>query len=311
MPPILDDQMITQGIPAFINRQRIQRRWKASTTLTKLASIQGMLKVLPYYIQGAPSIMLNTSVQWRTTLRGATIMANTETPDQCLPMTNADLYTLMNRSLDPEMRAILELAWLTAGRIGDMIKLTPQNIKYSPAGITMIRFTAGKTARNGSYSIACPPITEQTAEFLRQSRNNLNLFPNITTDLFREEVRKIDTRYECRSIRRGRLQMLSLGGMSDNSLLHISRHANICSLRRYLDFGLASGENLYRARQATKAAILAERQIERPSNTSNRMVEQDVLPESTSREPSPPWLNGRSQSSQSDRSLSESASGDE
>ena len=311
MPPILDNQMITQGIPTFINRQRIQRRWKASTTLTKLASIQGMLKVLPYYIQGAPSIMLNTSVQWRTTLRGATIMANTETPDQCLPMKNADLYTLMERTPNPEMRALLELAWLTAGRIGDMLKLTPQNIKYSPAGVTMVQFTDGKTARNGSYSIACPPITEQTADFLRSSRNNLHLFPNITTDLFREEVRNIDIRYECRSIRRGRLQMLSLGGMSDNSLLHTSRHSNICSLRRYLDFGLASGENLYRARQATKAAILAERQIERPSSTYNPTAAQDAPPVRTSREPSPHWLNGRRQSSQSDQSPSESASGDE
>lgn len=309
MPTTLDNMSISQGIPLFIHSMQHQRKWKATTTLTKLASIQGMLKNLPYYITNAPSIQMNGSTIWRTTMKGATYNANAETPAQAEPMTTEHLYQLINNSTDMEMKACLELSWLTAGRIGDILQLTPKSIAVLDDEVTMVKFTHGKTARLGAYTIAIPPITPTTKEYLPQARNNLCLFPTITTTSFRDEVRKINTQYECRSIRRGRLQVLSQGGMSEEALLHISRHLNIASLRRYLDFGQRSGENLHRARIAAKASALASQQMRRHWNSSNQMAGGDARPPRTSRGHSPPWLGGEELLGPSSQSRSESASG--
>ena len=43
-----------------------------------------------------------------------------------------------------EMEACLELNWLTAGRIGDILQLTPKSIAVLDE-VTMVKFTHGKT----------------------------------------------------------------------------------------------------------------------------------------------------------------------
>ena len=279
----------------------------ASTTLSKLSTAHGVLKALPYYIVDAPTIIMQSSTIWKTALRGATIEANLETPNQSLPLTSIHLYQALTTAT-PEMSACLEIAWLTAGRIRDILLLPPKHVSTAAEGVVMIKFTDGKVAKNGSYTIAVPPISANTTKYLQDSRNNFKLFPTITTTAVKDELRKIDIRYECRSIRRGRLQELSLGGMSDTSLLHTSRHADVSTLRRYLDFGLASGENLHRARQAAKASILAARQTLRQSTTSNPTEVVAAHHGRTLRGRSPPWLHGDDLSSH--LSLSESAIGE-
>jgi len=309
LPDAMNNMTITQAIPSFINTMKGKRDWMASTTLSKLSTAHGVLKALPYYIVDAPTIIMQSSTIWKTALRGATIEANLETPNQALPLTSQHLYQSLTTAT-PEMSACLEIAWPTAGRIRDILLLPPKHVSTAAEGVVMVKFTDGKVAKNGSYTIAVPPISANTAKYLQDHRNNFKLFPTLTTTAVKEELRKINIRYECRSIRRGRLQELSLGGMSDTSLLHISRHADVSTLRRYLDFGLASGENLHRARQAAKASILAARQTQRQLTSSSLTEEQDALPGRTLRGRSPPWLHGDDLSSQSDPSWSESAIGE-
>lgn len=313
MPSQLDNRMITEAIPQFIRLLKAQRSWRNSTVLTKMAAIQGALKVLTFYIPTAPSIILSNSTRWRTVMRGATIEANAETPHQSRPVTSEDLYKLLSLTSDQSMHAFLEITWLTAGRVGDTLQLTPANIIHAPQDLTMVQFTTGKTARNGQYSVAVPPLSDRSKMYLQESRNQPYLFPSITQERVKETLRSIDIRYECRSIRRGRLQELSSGGMSDNALLHISRHSSICSLRRYLDFGLASGENVHRAHLAARATILAQRRLQtlEPSVISNLMGQQIAPPARTSNEYSHPWLHGNDLDSLSSLSSSDPATGDE
>ena len=312
IPDRMDKHMVTEALPNFIQTLKEQRTWRASTVLTKLAALQGALKILSFYIPTAPSIILSSSTRWKTTMRGAAIAANEETPNQCRPTTSQDIYKLMEQTTDNQLYTFLEVTWLTAGRVGDTIQLTPSNVIISPEDITIIHFTTGKTARNGKYSVAAPALSDRAKLFLQEQRNQPFLFPSVTQERVRGALRSIDIRYECRSIRRGRLQELSAGGMSDNNLLHISRHSSICSLRRYLDFGLASGENLHRAHLAARATIAAQRKLltGEQLDTYNQMDAETAPPGRRYNVAGQHWPSGSEISSQSSRSSSASAIGD-
>ncbi len=294
-PNSLNNLPCSIGIPQLIMTTKQQRRWRCSTTLTKMASIQGTLKILPFYHPTAPSIILGTSMHWRTAMRGAQIAANGEAPHQAKPATSEEIYkTLDLVKEDVQLHAAIEIAWLTAGRIGDIIILQPEHICEVREDVMMVKFMTGKTARNGHYSIAIPMPGERTKQYLLTCRTP-SLFPTVRQDGIKDSLRRIDTRLECRSIRRGRLQELSRGGMSDSGLLHISRHAEIAMLRRYLDFGLSSGENIKRATMAaeaaTKAAIKARQsnaQISEPQSSSKEGVEEVAPPQRIFSVPCPP-----------------------
>jgi hypothetical protein len=204
---------------------------------------------------------------------------------------------------------------MTAGRVGDIIQLTPQCVTVNEKEeIAMIKFLKGKTARLGQYSVAVPKLSDKTIKFLHDTRRHPYLFPAITQTQVKEALRKINILYECRSIRRGRLQELSLGGMSDLGLLHISRHATISSLRRYLDYGQASGENIHRAHLAAKATIqaaatLRNQQMSGQLPTSNPTEHTTAPPEKKFNEPSHEWDLGSESPSLSDQSTSDDADG--
>ena len=166
LPDAMNNMTITQAIPSFINTMKGKRDWMASTTLSKLSTAHGVLKALPYYIVDAPTIIMQSSTIWKTALRGATIEANLETPNQSLPLTSIHLYQALTTAT-PEMSACLEIAWLTAGRIRDILLLPPKHVSTAAEGVVMIKFTDGKVAKNGSYTIAVPPISANTTKYLQ------------------------------------------------------------------------------------------------------------------------------------------------
>lgn len=253
-PLQLDLLMCSEGLPKMIQLMKEQRKWRASTTLSKLTSTQGALKIIPYYYK-APSVQLTNSVIWRTSLRGAQILANMEEPLQAFPATSLHIQQARMLCTSPILKAALEVAWMTAGRAGDILLLKTRGV-LEVEGTLMVKFTEGKTARNGAYSVAVPLPSSETLQYIKECQCP-TLFPGLEPADIKDALRKSDTRLECRSIRRGRLQELSQGGMTDASLIHVSRHASISMLRRYLDFGCASGENVRRAQLAAAAAISA------------------------------------------------------
>ena len=262
IPTAWDNKQVSVALTEWFSLLSTQRGWRASTLLTKLASLQGALKMTCFYHLSSPSVRLAGSVWWRTHLKGASIAASEEVPVQAAVATQEDINSLLTSKLDGTMKAVIEMCWVVAGRIGDILQLTPEdiNLDYSAgppninisshkAGHINVRFRVGKTARRGTYSIAMPLPTEQTIDYLTNARKKgyTHLFPCITSDMVKNALRQVRPELECRSLRRGRLQQLSAAGLSDTSLLHVSRHAGIAMLRRYLDFGTCSGENVARA----------------------------------------------------------------
>jgi hypothetical protein len=253
MPQAYDLLPLATAILIFIQSRANQREWKASTQLTKLASIQGALRLLPFYKKDAPSLIL-TSTIWKMAMRGAGYAANAEIPDQAPILEEHHMDAIIKDHAAGEINpiaALIEVAWLVAGRVGDVSQLAPNDISLDTKDIMMVRFRRGKTARRGQFSIAAPRPSLQTIRYLQSRQGELWLFPKAQTKDVKDHLRqhvKV-SRIECRSIRRGRLQLLSVRGMSDEELLHISRHQTLSSLRRYLNFGMRSGENIRRAKR--------------------------------------------------------------
>ena len=120
--------------------------------------------------------------------------------------------------------------------------------------------------KDGQYTIAQPLPSQATIEYVEKANreNRLWLFPGIETEQLTAHLRTENPQLECRSLRRGRLQYLSKLGYGDEELLHVSRHAGLPMLRRYLTFGFDSGEN---RRQAMRITEL-EQKIELPNGPS-------------------------------------------
>jgi hypothetical protein len=134
----------------------LDRSCAISHLLTKLASIQGALKILPFYRENAPGIILSSTI-WKVALRGAGYSANAEVPDQAPILLQEHVNTIIkhHNSTKPSMiPALIEIAWLVAGRVGDVAQLAPEDVTVDTNGVLMVRFRRGKTARRGQYSIA-------------------------------------------------------------------------------------------------------------------------------------------------------------
>ena len=54
MPPAYDKMDLQTAILLFIQQRAGVRKWRSSTLLTKMASIQGALRLLPFYRRQAP-----------------------------------------------------------------------------------------------------------------------------------------------------------------------------------------------------------------------------------------------------------------
>ena len=273
MPPAYDKMDLQTAILLFIQQRAGVRKWRSSTLLTKMASIQGALRLLPFYRRQAPSITLTSNI-WKMAMKGASYAANAEIPEQAPILTNEHMKRLISHHAKQDspdaVAALTEIAWLVAGRIGDVAQLAPEDVTWVTDGTLMVRFRRGKTARRGQYSIATTTPSAATTKYIHSMAGELWLFPQLQSSNVKDYLRlHIDVpKIESRSIRRGRLQLLSEKGMKDDDLLHVSRHQTLSSLRRYLNFGTKSGENIRRARKVERA-LAEEKSESENSDTSS------------------------------------------
>ena len=283
--------LLPQALAKWTKDQQRTRRWRRSTLLTRMASIQGALRLAPMYRNLIPSIKLKDSLYWKLVMRAATTEAIAEIPRQPKAAQIEEITKLL-KTKSP-LNPLLEISWLTAARVGDALYLSPDDVSFPDGKIMNVRFRRGKTAsKTGQYTIAQPLPSQATINFVEEANreNRLWLFPGIETEQLTAHLRSVNTQLECRSLRRGRLQYLSKLGYGDEELLHVSRHAGLPMLRRYLTFGFDSGEN---RRQAMRITEL-EQKIGQPnglSHTSKAPLRQLQVPTSF-KESSPSSTSG-------------------
>ena len=113
----------------LVNKERRLKNWMWSTTVTKMATIQGAFSLLPLHghvnfegMKWERPILLNEPA-WTMALRAATRRAREQLGRQPKAALAQHVRQLLSSPLIPvEMKALVLLAWLTASRVGDALK---------------------------------------------------------------------------------------------------------------------------------------------------------------------------------------------
>lgn len=255
LPQEFHDLPLGTALTNYVNTQRQQKHHRWSTTMTKMATIQGALRLLPIYAD-QPPIMMKECTVWTQSMKAVSKQTKQELPEQANPAS----WDLVKKAVELEphksTKMAVMLTWLTCGRAGDVLQLEPDCIEVQETGL-MVHFRRAKTVKSrGPYPIFTPlPPQEFRKEFyefveLALSTKRKWLFEKVQGNHVKLALRRAHPKLEQRSLRRGSIQTLAATGLSDEELLKYSGHTNVQMLRRYLNFGKLSGEGRRLQQQA-------------------------------------------------------------
>lgn len=252
MPQNLRDLPLGKALVEYYSRLRGERKWQWSTTVTRMATVHGALRLLPLYTTAPHSILLKQDPTWVMAMRAAGQKARQQQPNQPKAATSEQVRRAVELCPQALVQNALRLAWLTAGRGGDILLLRPQNVSVQGEALA-VNFVRGKTAKvRGPYTVHTTLPPQEFLDFLAAAKESGQhwLFPQVKGVHLKNALRMVDPALEQRSLRRGAIQALAAAGMTDEELLHYSGHSSVQMLRRYLNYGLKSGEAAKRAQRA-------------------------------------------------------------
>ena len=231
-----------KAIIMFLSRIRTSRRWRWSTMAKNMATMQGALKKLPLYVQGAP-VDLALDPEWVAACKSAQAKAKSEAARVPLAASMAWMEAAILAAPDMQMKILLMLAWCVAARIGDLLKLKIGSNQCPDVvcknGVLSITWRDGKTVSSrGPYTVAVRPPSEWYNAIAAYLRTRTTwVFSGLKTGDVLVALRRAHPKLECRSVRRGALQCLANAGVSDSVLMQISGHTQLQTLKRYLQWG--------------------------------------------------------------------------
>ncbi len=246
MPDEVKELPLPTALVETLMRRRRSQKWRWSSTLKTLASLQGALKLLPMYHADSPSLLLGQCPVWRQMMRAVGHMCRAELPHQPLAAVWQQVEQALRTCTCLITFAAILLSWQTTARVGCTLQLAPREVKVHADRTLTVTFTKGKgvALRKQAYSVHTPAIPAEfmprLQRFLDERASAQGLFPNPQSwgAKVRTHLRTIDPRLEQRSLRRGSLQALSKApGMTDKLLLLFSGHSSELTLRRYLNWG--------------------------------------------------------------------------
>ena len=194
------------------------------------------------------AVLLKHSPVWRLAIRAATRKAREQIGVQPKAATAAHVRTIMKSSLPTQIKACIILTWITASRVGDILKLRVTDLNIGRDRAVSITFMKGKTvAKRGAFTVSShipnlPNEAKEAVEYLmtaHATRSDSPLFPNIKGADIKNALRTTtgDKLLEQRSLRRGSLQELAAQGMPLATLILFSGHTSTAMLLRYLGHG--------------------------------------------------------------------------
>lgn len=231
------------AIPACVWAQASARCWKAASWHNKLVTIQGALALIFIYRESQTTVIMARCQRWMAHVQSISNLMPLDQPQQPLAITNEQVGLALQQEPRLVVRAALELAWLAAARGSDIRQVLANDITVQPATKTLsITFRRGKTTKRSQYAVGIPFPSLETLDFiLARQKESTWAFPGLKGEDLKLAVRRAHPELEQRSLRRGRLQHLSLHeGWSDEQLRELSCHASVQMLRRYLDMGVVS-----------------------------------------------------------------------
>ena len=197
---------------------------------------------------------------WEDLKRGVSRLASLDKVKQAHPLSRTYLLELLNhliKSNQRELAALFSLAWLLAGRLGEVIIIPRAHIRLKHSPITVkfsyLKGVFGRQEKILPPGPLCDIVTNWAKLLDNQNVRRTRLF-HIPLEKAKVVLRNHDPALSGHSFRRGALQHANEHGAKGEDLRVLSGHKSEAVLQRYL--GMASSERrdaMLRAGQALKA----------------------------------------------------------
>jgi hypothetical protein len=218
----------------------LKKGWKFSSVLTTSRNIAMLAARREYH-------PLLSSPEFQDLRRGLSRLAALESPKQALVMTFASLTSLMERLLarkEREMAAIIALAWLLAGRLGE-VALIPLDHFFPEESPVRVKFSVmkgvfGAQEKSLAEGFLCSVATKWHRRRSRKQPPPRRMFSLSPTQVIACLRKEIDPALSGHSIRRGALTHGDQRGSNSHDLMALSSHKSTQMLQRYI--GRASSD---------------------------------------------------------------------
>ena len=241
LPRDLLEAPLGRALLEWLCREHKKRNWLYSTLSTKIASLAGALRLLPLYTDNHPAIHMSLSTIWAQAAKASSQAEKLVAPRRATPASWSDITAILNREKHSRASIAILLAWLTCGRVADVLRLKPNDIIIGSERLT-VTFRDTKTRSTYTVATALPPAPHldiftdmlESATYARPVFHD-NLKAKIPRAL--KAQRAALTQH---SLRRGAIQTLANSGVSAKHLLNFSGHKTMSSLMTYLDDGISA-----------------------------------------------------------------------
>lgn len=250
LPRNLHDVSLDKALVEWQCRLQKSNNWLFSTLHTRLASIAGALKLLPLYVNNRPSIHMASSVVWSQASAAAANRARLRLPHRATPANWSDVTDILTRENHSIPSIAILLAWLTCGRMADVLRLKSLDIGPGSEYLT-VTFRDTKTRNPYTVATALPPAPhlQPLLDAIETANVNRPIFKTSAPAVARL-LKAQRAGLSQHSLRRGGLQTLAAAGLPTTAIIHFSGHKSVTSLLAYLDDGAVAPENPARAIQA-------------------------------------------------------------
>ena len=236
--PELDDMQLDLALIEGFSEMATQRGWKASTLVTRLACVAGVLRLLPLYAADCHPIILGQSIIWAQAQRGAQRRALPQFKKRAKPATWRDVESLLAKFGPSPPMIMIMIAYAACARMGDVARLRRSDITEVDGGL-LLTFKVGKTTlKRGVYTVpaALPAAHARVVFSFVDSVKRGFMFKK---DARRESALILKTvGLTNHSVRRGAILRLAASGMPATDIIRFSGHASVEGLISYLDDGI-------------------------------------------------------------------------
>jgi integrase len=273
--PVLLDIPMPQIVLRYIRWVAINSRrwWKPQTFQRRLHNTLAGLALLPFYSDAERGVTFKSDPEVAATLKAVALKAAEAQPVGQSAITAEEIDEAISKEPNLSVKIALLLQWLTAARIGDILQLTKADITTSGNGNTGfidVTFAKGKGVllRKGKYTVhtVVPAkhrdLWAQWLTSLKQDelvvRETANLSLSARATAINKALKRVNSKYSSRSIRRGALQAMALGTaelppVDIATLMSYAGHLREETTRRYLDWSRLFGAGAQRERSAAAA----------------------------------------------------------
>lgn len=216
---------------------------KATTALNYLYLIRKGLELT----QGQTLPMTARLGTFSSALR---VMAGTQEIEQAVPATLEEMKQVgTSTHLSMEEKALIELGWVTAARVDDLLRLEWRDVAEEMTGVTLT-FRRTKGDRFGLGTVLSVEISSyhHLQQYLRSNRRSESAVVfEMSYARVVAALKTINASWSGHSLRRGALIHLARQGFALEDIQDLARHASVISTRRYVG---RENANFQRARTA-------------------------------------------------------------